>query len=236
MKCPDCGTTLSEQPSNAGVIGRCFKCGGFWLDAGTANNLTPAELANWRRISVSSAYLSGGSGVCPADGQKLAKYTGEQVPVNIVVKHCDRCGKWWFPGDNLYKFKPALEAKKNYLKLWGLPLTSGVLLPMALVAFLAGGTAVGVKMVGQRQQTAVSAKSRITEFSGSYSGGGRAMVVFKSDQETGGIEYRVAGDKEWRQAKMEMVNGYYVSWLENLTEGKGYTVRISGEEYKFEAK
>jgi hypothetical protein len=237
MNCPDCGTKLTEQPALAGVVWRCFKCGGFWLDADTANNLTPAELANWRRISVSTTYLSGGKGICPADGTNLEKYAGEQVPAMVVVKRCGRCGRWWFPGDNLFAFKPAAEAKKNYLRLWGLPVrTSAVLLPLALIAVLLGGTIVGVKMVGQQQQTQVTATSQLTEFSGTYLGAGKALIGFKTKQPAEQIEYRGAGDGGWKMVKTELINGFNIVWLEGLIEGRAYTIRILGEEYGFVAK
>lgn len=224
------------QPSAAGGVERCFKCGGFWLGADTANNLTAAELTTWRRIAVNSAYLSGGKGVCPADGQMLERYSGDEVPTTLVVMRCGRCGKWWFPGDNLFRFKPALEAKKNYLRLWGLPLTRGVLLPGALVLFLTGATVVGVKTVRAPQQTRVAATGNITEFSAVYSGEGRAMAVFKAENEVGDVEYKSVDGGRWVKANTEMQNGYHVAWMEGLEEGREYVVRVEGKEYRFVAK
>lgn len=237
MKCPDCGTNLTNQASAAGIVVRCFKCGGFWVDAATANNLTAAELANWRRISVSSSYLSGGSGRCPADGLKMEVFKGDQIPINVVVDRCLRCGRWWFPGDNLFRFKPALEAKKNYLRLWGLPANAAaVMLPLLLVAILAGGVYTGVKMVGQRQQTQVAAKVQLSEVGATYLGQGRAMIVFRSNQPVTDVAYRNRGDDDWKQASIEENGEYYVVWMEGLEEGSVYRVRVMGEEYRFVAK
>ncbi len=237
MVCPDCGYRLVEVASAAGVIARCYRCGGFWLAGETANKLTAGELTSWRRISVSSAYLSGGKGVCPADGMVLTKYVGEQVPANLSVMHCQRCGKWWFPGDNLFNYKPAAEAKMNYFRLWGIPLRpTAVLLPMLLVTTLLSGVAVGVTMVQMRQRSGVSAQPQVTEFSGSYLGGGKAIIGFRSQQEVIGIEYREAGDGGWKFAKAEAINEFKIVNLTDLIKGKSYVIRVSGEEFGFVAR
>jgi len=235
VKCPDCGSMLAVQPTTAGQMMRCFKCGGFWLDANTANNLTAKEVDTFRRISINSTFLSGGSGVCPAEGQRLVKYSGEQVPMNVVVERCDRCGKWWFPGDNLYKFKPALEAKRNYLRLWGLPMTTGILLPLILLAILAGGAVVGVRMVREEQRTRVEAALKLKEFSVNYTGGGKAVVVFKTPQAVSKIDYRMKRSGGWRTAEVEVINEYKAATLTNIVEGETYIIRILGWEYEYKA-
>lgn len=237
MNCPDCGSKLTDVASPAGVIMRCFKCGGFWLDGETANKLKSAELATWRRISVSQTYLSGGKGVCPADGSILTKYDGEQVPINTIVQRCERCGKWWFPGDSMFTFKPAVEAKTMYFRLWGLPFKpTAVMLPLLLVSVLLGGAAVGVSLVQREQRPVTEAAAEISEFSGNYLGKGEAIIVFRSKNEVGGVEYKEAGKTEWRAIDAERVNDYKIVYLSGLSEGGVYEVRIAGEIWGFVAR
>ncbi len=237
MNCPDCGSKIIEVPTSSRSVMRCFKCGGFWLDADTANNLTAADMVSWRRISVGTNFLSGGSGTCPADGLLLAKYTGEQVPISVNVLRCVRCGKWWFPGENLFNFKPAVDAKRMYFWLWGLPFNpTTVLLPLFLIATLLGGAFVGVTLIGQTQRPNVEATEILTEFSGSYLGMGKALIGFKSVKPVSEIDYRQVANSEWLIAKTEYLNGYYVANLENLTEGESYLIRILAEEWGFVAK
>lgn len=237
MNCPDCGSRLIDVNSASGVVMRCYKCGGFWLDGTTANNMTSVELNSSRRISVSTSFLTGGRGVCPGDGLKLVRYQGEQIPVNVSMMRCERCGKWWFPGDNLFLYKPAVEAKTMYLRLWGVPFQpKSVLLPLVLVTLLLGGAVTGVTLVQQRQGVPTAAKGLLTEFSGNYLGRGEAIIGFKSRIAVSEVEYRRADDKDWEWADVVFMNGFYVVNLAGLVEGEGYVVRIAGEEWGFVAK
>ena len=109
-------------------------------------------------------------------------------------------------------------------------------MPLVLVTVLIGGTVTGVRLVGQQQLTQVAARNQLREFSANYIGQGKAMVGFKSPQEAGEVVYRTDSERKWKTARMERVNDYYIVWLDGLTEGENYTLRILGGEYRFTAK
>src|SRR5580765_8080502 len=110
MKCPDCGTNLSSVELGREKAERCFKCGGFWIDMGTVHKVDSKALSSWNRISADPRWLADGSGLCPLDKTKLVNFSGENVPPDLVVRKCTRCGRMWFAGDSLFDYKPAVEA------------------------------------------------------------------------------------------------------------------------------
>lgn len=237
MRCPDCGTRLSEIRVQNKLAYRCFKCGGFWADSDAVNNLNSGELATWRRISVDPRYFADGSGLCPLDGMKMEKYTGESVPVTMNVKRCVRCGKWWFSGDSLHEYKPAQEAKFNYYRLWGITRNvTEVFLPLMVVFITGVGLGVGLTLLKSRQQVAVPASAGVREFTAIYVGGGEATVSFKSRAPVSEIEYREAGGAVWLVEPVELVGGMYRVGLADLVEGREYEVRVLGTVYRFAAR
>lgn len=163
MHCPDCGSILSAvQLSATDQAYRCFKCGGFWIDSWAVNRLNNQSLSAWRRISAPTELLKKGTGICPQDGLPLKRYAGENVPANILVKRCDRCGKWWFGGDALFDFKPAQEAKVKYFQLWGLAADVGsLLLPIITVIVLAVGVWIGLELIKSQQRGIIEAFDRL---------------------------------------------------------------------------
>lgn len=163
MHCPDCGTTLAPiQLTPIDSAYRCGKCGGFWIDSWAVNRLSNQTLAVWRRISTPVEALRGGTGVCPADGLPLKRYTGENVPPQLLVKRCERCGKWWFPSDFLFDYKPAQEAKIKYFNLWGIASDiSNLLLPIVVIIVLAIGIWVGLDLVKSQQRELIKAVEKV---------------------------------------------------------------------------
>lgn len=151
MRCPDCGSDLTEIQTGAGSAHRCFKCGGFWVDSATASKLDPRTLASWNRISADPAWLSGGSGLCPQDQTALRRFTGQGIAPNLVVLRCDRCGKWWFGGEALFDYKPVtlVKAAGGY--------TGRVIPALAIVVILLAGLLAGIQLVSQKVQVQVPA-------------------------------------------------------------------------------
>lgn len=236
MKCPDCGSRLSEIMVEGKLSHRCFKCGGFWTDSETVNRLTSQTLATWRRIKIAGNWLSGGSGVCPQDGTKLEKFTGESIPLSILVKRCIRCGKWWFSGDTLHELKPAQEAKVNYLHTLGLSSNvSSLLLPLMVILILGVGIGVGVSLNRTRQQSSIDASLGVTNYSAVYLGQGKEIVTFKTKQSVKNIQYREVGQPDWINLPIEQQEGINMIELYNLSESKNYEVSILGEKYLFTA-
>ena len=233
MRCPDCGSTMGEVTLGGGSQAfRCFKCGGFWLDSWAVNRITSESLAVWRRIGIDSKWLTHGKNACPQDGLQLEVHRGESIPPNMVVKRCARCGKWWFPGDTLFEYKPALEAKVNYQRLWGISSNlASMALPVLGMAILVTGIITGIAAVRQRQQITSSASSGIQDFSATYMGEGEVMVTFKTGLTVPTIEYRPSDAEWWRQAPTEVVMGVYRVTLEDMEEGKQYQIKVMGMEY-----
>lgn len=237
MKCPDCGSNFTDIPFEGGMLHRCFKCGGFWADSYVLNKLTTKDLASWRRISISSSWLSQGKGVCPADGMMLAPYSGESIPKSLAVKRCARCGKWWFPSESLFEYKPAAEAKVSYFRLWGLVSDSkSLLLPVMSVVVLIVGAIFGVNLVQKNQFASVGADSGIRDIAVTYAGSGNAVVVFRADKDVESIAYRDIMTIGWKKVEVQKGEGVYVAQLSGLTDGWDYYFLIGGKEYRHKMK
>jgi len=239
MKCPDCGNPLSEVRLASGTMAhRCYRCGGFFIDSWSANRITSKELMTWRRISIDPVWLSGGKGVCPLDKSHLQRYIGESVPQNVLVQRCPRCGKWWFTGDGLFKYKPAAEAKLNYFRLWGITSDlKGLALPIVGVVMLVLGTALGVSMVRTTQDPAINASVGIRSFSGTYlSGEGMLLVVFESGLPLENLEYRGPRDSDWIAVQLQKKNGLFEAKIAGVEMGDIYDIRVAGKIYQVEVK
>jgi hypothetical protein len=216
---------------------RCFKCGGAWADSYVLNNLTGRDLVTWRRISISPSWISGGKGMCPADGMKLSGYKGEGIPPTLAVSRCSRCGKWWFPGDSLFIYKPAIETKMTYSRLWGVVgETKSMLLPVLSVAVFLAVTVLGVSLVQKRQLLEAGAGSGVTDVAITYAGEGKAVVVFKADNEVAEIGYKEDLDIGWKTEVTVRKENVYTVQISGLTEGREYYFLIGGREYKFRTR
>ncbi len=234
MKCPDCGGRLTEVAVESGLVMRCFRCGGVWVDSFVANRIKAVELSVWRRITIPAGWSSGGGGVCPVDRTQLVRYQGENMPAQLNVSRCLRCGRWWFPGDSFFDYKPAIEAKTNYFRLWGMAVDfKAMMLPVLSLVLLLTGAAVGIQMVERRQGVLIQAQSEISQLVMSYLGGGRALVVFKTDNpDIRTIEYRLTDSMEdWREVLLEKEGDLSVVRLEALDERSDYSIKIAGREY-----
>ena len=236
MKCPDCSNRLSDMMIKGNIVHRCFRCGGFWTDSRTANFLTSRDLIHLRRLSVDPVWLKGGKGVCPLDGTMLTRYRGESVPQNLAVMHCIRCGKWWFPRDGFIDYKPAVEAKLNYFRLWGKDTDLGeIILPMVMVIILTAGAVAGVMLVREKQTAQILAGSGVTEFSASYLDG-EAEINFVSGRKVHVILYQKPDEKTWRYVPAAETEGKYSARISGIEEGQVYAVKINGQDYWFTAQ
>lgn len=234
MKCPDCGELLQEMSlMGADKSYRCFKCGGFWVDGWVVNRLETRTLQRWSKLDIDPGFLSFGTNVCPVDGSALNRFKGESVPANMVVKRCDRCGRWWFPMDTLLNFKPAQEAKINYFKLWGLTTdVSSMVLPVLGILITLIGTVVGVRLLAMRQQEAIQAASVVSGFGATNLGSGSVLLGWKSNTAISEVEYRKVGEVKWMRALPEKNGEVYLLKLNGLDIGN-YEVRILGKVFRF---
>lgn len=219
MKCPDCGSRLSDLMLG-GLLGfRCYKCGGFWVDSKVVNNLEPYVLQTMRRIKIDPVWLSGGKGVCPQDGTMLQNYNGEQVPGYLHVKRCVRCGKWWFAGDALFEYK-ALQTggeKMYYSERTDMNKYVGVVLPVVGLLVLGTGLGVAVNLSMQRNQFKTSASENLIRVD--YMTNGVLQVVTENGVAPEFVEYRPWGvDAEWVRVEGGTIRG--------LSEGQTYEVKV----------
>ena len=167
------------------------------------------------------------------DGTALERFRGESVPASMVVKRCERCGRWWFPMDTLLNYKPAQEAKVNYFKAWGLSAdVSTLILPTLGIVITLMGLGVGVRLLALRQQAAIEAAAVVSGFVATNLGRGSILLAWKSSGIVTEIEYRKAGDVEWREVAPERRDGVYLLKLEGLPNGN-YEARILGKVFKF---
>lgn len=236
MICPSCGEEFKSVPmgvaGDSGEAFRCYRCGGFWVNGWMVNRINSKILDRFAGEVKEGVWV--GSGACPTDGTKLERFVGESVPMGVTALRCSKCGWWWFPGDNLFKYKPAQEAKINYFKSWGLAAdVSAMLLPVLTVAVLLAGTYIGLQLVKTRQQVAVPAVSPIKEVSMTYVGGGVELVGFTSAVRVTQVEYRRIEEVMWRGVEVTEEGGFYMVRIENLTEELTYKLRILDQEYEF---
>jgi hypothetical protein len=178
------------------------------------------------------SWVALGTDECPNDGTKIIKYAGDQVPPGVEVKRCEKCGWWWFPTNNLFKFKPAQEAKISYFRLWGkMGDMSMLLLPVMAVVVLMVGTVASVQLVRQRQQTDVSATALVGNVDVVNIGGGQAVVTFRSQvEQTPVVLYRRAGEQNWMKVEGQIENGVGSATVLGLEKGVSYrfVVEVSG--------
>ena len=235
VKCPDCGGRLVELKMEGGDMAhRCGRCGGFFMSAGVINRISAKQLDLWRRISISSQWISGGKGVCPLDQSMLVRYTGDAVPKTIPAMRCPRCSKWWFPGDSLFDFKPAQEAKVSYFKWWGVTADlAGMILPVATVVLLTAGVMGGVILVRQKQQIGVPASSGVRDFRVAYQGRGKVIIWFNAEAQMTEIEFRVVSETQWSRVGVQRSGNGYEAEIYGLVEGEKYVARIGGREFEF---
>lgn len=239
MHCPDCGHLLTPVP--LGVNGeanqsyRCYRCGGFWLEGWLANRVSTKTLDKWPQTGIARAWAGNGTDECPTHvGMQLQRFIGESVPADMVVKRCRQCGWFWFPGNTLFSFKPAQEAKTNYYRLWNLPpSTAGLMLPIAALVVLIGGGLVAIKLVRDQQYALINASGVITEFTAVYEGNGQVTLSFKSVLPVKFIDLRKAGDSAWTTIMITPQDQQYQFNLAGLSEGTEYELKIFNKIYRF---
>lgn len=239
MHCPDCGHLLTPVPlglnGEANQSYRCYRCGGFWLDGWLANRVKSRMLDKWPQTGVGRAWAGNGTDECPLHvGTKLERYRGDSVPLDMVVKKCHQCGWWWFPGNTIFEFKPAQEAKINYHRLWNLPASSGgLMLPIAALVVLLAGAVIATRLVSQQQFIYTNAASVVSEFSSTYLGNGQAMISFMSQTKLTEVEFKRLGDSEWKLVPVSSETYFYELDLNGLEENAVYQVRIFTKIYSF---
>ena len=240
MKCPDCGQDLGE----VAVTGfdksfRCKGCGGTWMEGWVPNSLAEGKelkITNWQPVVAKAETKTGGVN-CPADSQPLFGYAGEEMPAEVTAFKCSHCGWWWFPADNLLKFKKAYEAKVNYLKFWKRKSEAALMvLHILMVLVLMVGLGVSVVNVSKNQATKVRAGSSV-EFRAEYKGNGEAQLRFRLNKPVEFILLRQLGQEVWGPVPVRPEgDGGFLVTLTGLPKAEVYQVQIEGKRYYFQTK
>lgn len=233
MRCPSCGVELTK----VSILGfddslRCPKCGGVWAANWVVNNLVAGKEM---RIDPLGAKVDRGDGksVCPQDGTLLVMPAREAVPEDMVIEKCEVCGGWWFPGDEIFKFKQAFRARQEYVRNWRKSDWMAYAWPALVLALMIAGVGGGVWLVRYRQQAAIQASYGVREFVVIDYGKGQVEIRFKADLPVTQAEYKLRSGKEWHEAPAEPLDGGYVVKLTGLAGGQEYIVRVGGKEWRF---
>lgn len=241
MKCPGCGSALTGAPLGpAGETNqsfRCLRCGGFFVNGWLVNRLKADDLEKWPGINADQSSLAAlASDECPNDTTKMDPFTGETVPPGVEVKHCAKCGWFWFPTNNLFKFKPAQEAKVAYFKLWGKAADmSALLLPVMAAVVLVFGIGLGVNLIRQQQQTEISASEAVRDVRIVSIGPGEVVVTFQSRAAQANVIYRKAGDEMGQTVPAAVGQGGWASVkISGLTAGESYRFAVEANGVKTE--
>jgi len=237
MKCPDCQGMLGRVSlTGFDESYRCQVCGGFWMQSWVVNKVVMEDMSQWSRLGTAP----GGdlkTNKCPADGDDLSGVDPIQIPERVRASKCDKCGWWWFPGDNLFDFKVAQVARVNYFKWWGKPgEMAKLVLPAVMVMLLTVGLGVGLTVVRSQTGWAVPAMVEVKEVKIDRIAGGTAVISFRAAKFTGPAEYAPKGSTVWQQVKTTFQEGKYIVRIEGLELGGAYIVRIAGGEYEFIAE
>lgn len=234
MKCPDCDRRLLETAVvDMDHSFRCESCGGTWVAPWVVNRVAEGETVTISPREVARGGLQMGTATCPEDQVKLVAVSTEQVPYDLRVLKCDKCGWWWFPGNDLFLFQDAYEVKRNYYRMWRKPELLKWVLPALAVLVLVVGLSGGVALVKNSSQTTIGASVGVTQFSVTYLGESRELVAFKTERIIETVEQRKVGELNWEQVPVKWQGGEYVVRLTNLEYGAEYEVRILGKIYTF---
>lgn len=236
MHCPDCGQVITEVTvTGFDKSWRCENCGGFLVAGWVANRVTEGQMKEISEVKADLEKFVGKTNQCPMDGSPLFGYSGEDMPPEVPVLKCSHCGQWWFPGDTLFKFKKAYEAKTNYEKMWKRRAPLMVMaLPVMMVLALLLTMGIVVRNINSKQEVGTQA-SIGEEFNAQYQGEGRELIRFKTEK-VDMVWYRKVGEDVWGPVEISVVGqGWYRAILTNIDEKSVYQILIADKKYYFRA-
>jgi hypothetical protein len=207
------------------------------VEGWVVNRVAEGQMRELPAAKADVARFMGKSSQCPVDQSPLFGDTSDQVPPEVVAVKCSHCGWWWFPADNLFKFKKAYEAKVSYLKWWkGKREVTMLALPAVLVLLLTVGLVGAVVNLRQKQGAVVTAAT-VSEFGAQYLGQGTEMIRFKTEKVMDWITFRRLADEVWGPVEVKLGDdGWYEARLDGLAEEQVYQVQIAGKRYYFSTK
>lgn len=228
MHCPSDGVEMGQTA----IVGmdkswRCERCGGCWIEGWVINKIAEGGRLTIEDRKLKTEYRHIKELLCPEDGAKMVRGLGD-LPDDIVMWKCDKCRKWWLPGETIFSVKQAFDVWREYQRLW--KKRSGFTsfaLPVVLTLVLVLGLGMVIREVGRRQTlttlAAVVEKSEVR-----YLGSGRVEVRLLVFGDLGQVEYRRFGERTWRTAPVVATGGWQVAMVEGVEPGEKFLIRWNG--------
>jgi len=225
VKCP----TDGEEMKQCQVVGidnslRCEKCGGCWVEGWVINSL--AEGKEIKINSYQEAEIFGEGEVrCPEDASKMGIGGGNDLPEGVNAWKCEKCKKWWLPGNSIFDLAAAFAVKKEYLKTWKRRSdTSVYALPVILTLVMVFGMGVILRQIHLRQlwqtQAAIVRNSTVR-----YLGESKAEIKMLVSGDLGVVEYRLEGEPDWEQAPVVSQGEWQVAVIEGIQPGQKFLLK-----------
>lgn len=231
MVCPDCGGKLIK----IGIVGvdnsfRCEKCGGVWVMGWVINQIAEdGQLKIFPKGSTAVQIAGGKMPMCPEDQLVMSGQSGEELPPELPVWKCGKCGWWWLPGDTVFELKAAYDAKREYAKRWKKPSPFKTFaLPVILSVLFIVGLVVGNKAMQQRSLIKSQAAG-IDQLTVMYKESGRAEVKFVSRVNIETIVYRLQDAQQWQMATVVKQGDVSVVEIEGVSPGDSLWLSIGQE-------
>jgi hypothetical protein len=166
--------------------------------------------------------------LCPEDGGRLALAEGDNLPGKVELWKCEKCKKWWMPGNAIFDLAGAFAIKKEYLKTWKKKNNlSAYALPVVLTLVLVLGLGMILRQVRLRQmwltQAAVVQSTTVR-----YLGDGRAEIKLVVNGDLGVVEFRPEGEAEWRSAAVVSQGEWQVAVISGVAPGQKFLLRWNG--------
>ncbi len=127
MKCPNCNIPTKEvyTRSDYGLViklDQCPTCGGIWFDKWELYKISSKEAAKIDKVNKKILHLLTSTKkeiFCPKDKNKLEIFKDPNIPNNIQIEHCKKCGGIWLNCGEFTKFKKRTNDKisKNIIKI-----------------------------------------------------------------------------------------------------------------------
>ena len=227
MKCPADGQEMTLT-AMAGIDNsyRCGGCGGCWTEGWVINKI--AEGGELKIEDRKSKTEGGKKGElhCPEDGKTLGLGSGGgEMPEGVEVYKCEKCRKWWLPGNTIFDLAKAFAIKKDYLRAWKRKSDLSVYtLPVVLTAVLVLGMGMILRQVQLRQMMLTQA-AVVKNTTVRYLGNGKAEIKLLVSGDLGVVEYRPEGEAGWRQAAAVSQGEWQVAVIDNVRPGQKFLLR-----------
>lgn len=231
MKCPEDGGELEqEQLLGLDKSYRCKKCGGCLIEGWVINAMAEGKklVANSKEFIVHSQARKQEFN-CPADEGKLMRSESEELPSEVEMWKCEKCKKWWLPGNSIFDLEKAFEVRQEYQQMWKKKRTiNSFALPIVLTLVLAVGLGMVIRQVGLRQmwmsEAAIIQRSEIR-----YVGAGRVEIRLLVKGDLGQVEYRKPGESEWKTAPVVTQGEWRVAVAEGLKPNDKFLLKWNGK-------